>query len=136
MIKESLSKEFRVATNNRLFKEVLCGSSTAELIVRSSGSPLLRYRNYRMSISRELTPDRTLELRNLIHDHFAKLEVDLTLIQLTITEVESVVTVYFAEIKGRKLTESQLSLINYLREKTVKERRKEAHKKRLPRYFS
>jgi len=131
LIKESLSKEFRVATNNRLFKEVLCGSSTAELIVRSSESPLLRYRNYRMSKTRELTPDRTLVLRNLIHDHFAKLEVDLTLIQLTITEVEGVVSVYFAKIKGRKLTKNQLSLISYLRKKTVKERRKEAHKKRF-----
>ncbi len=126
-----LTKEFRVATNNRLFKEVLCGSSTAELIVRSSDSPFVKYRNYKRSITCELTPDRTLELRNLIRDRFAKLEVDLTLIQLTITEVESVVTVYFAEIKGRKLTESQLSLINYLREKTAREREKKAHQKRF-----
>ena len=124
-------KEFRVLGNNRLFKEVLSDSSTVKLINRSSDSLFVKYRNHKNPETRGLTLKKSHELTNRIRDYFARLEVDFTIIELTITEVKRVIAVYFAKVNNCKLTESQLALIDDLRGRTACKRRKEARQKRF-----
>ena len=92
-----------MAKNNRLFKEVLADSSTVKLMNRSSDSPFVKYRNYKNPEARRASLRKSRELANLIRDHFARLEVDFTLIELTITEVKRAIAVYFAKVNNCKL---------------------------------